>query len=101
MESPTPDIAELKDLLEENIEIAKENNRLLKLIRRDAVLGLVAKILLWLIILGVPIFFLSAYIQPLMALFSGQQASPAGFGVPSKEQIDVLIKEYQAAYGNK
>ena len=95
------DNAELKKLLEENLAVAKDNNRLLREMRRNAILGLVAKIVIWLVLLGVPLLFLSAYLGPLMDAFTGQSPSgaaiPGGlFGIPSEEQINDLIEQYQA-----
>lgn len=95
------DNAELKKLLEENLAVAKDNNRLLREMRRNAILGLIAKIVIWLVLLGVPLFFLSAYLGPLMDAVTGQSANgqviPGGFfGVPSEEQINKLIEQYQA-----
>ncbi|MDP3402648.1 MAG: hypothetical protein Q8S35_01685 [bacterium] len=95
------DPAELKKLLEENLAVAKDNNRLLREMRRNAILGLIARIVLWLVILGVPLFFLSAYLGPLMDAVTGQSPSGAGipgglFGLPSEEQINNLIEQYQA-----
>ena len=97
-----PAQAHLEALLEENLAFAKDNNRLLRLIRRDAMFGLVAKIVLWLILLGVPLFFIGSYIGPLFSAFSGATAGGAGvpspFGVPSKDQVDKLIQEYKEVY---
>ncbi|MEK7099701.1 MAG: hypothetical protein AAB883_00990 [Patescibacteria group bacterium] len=88
------DTAELKKLLEETLAVAEDNNRLLKLIRRDATVSLVVKVLMYLLLVGVPIFFLSQFLHPLLTPGSG--ASPAGmFGIPSKEQIDAI----KGAYG--
>ncbi|HEY0948191.1 MAG TPA: hypothetical protein VGE53_01735 [Candidatus Paceibacterota bacterium] len=92
---------ELEKLLEENLAVAKDNNRLLREMRRNAILGLIAKIVLWLIILGVPLFFLSSYLGPIMDAISGTQNGqlPSGlFGVPSEDQLNRLIEQYQAEY---
>ena len=91
------DHSELKKLLEENLAVAKDNNRLLREMRRNAILGLIAKIVLWLVLLGVPLFFLSSYLGPLMDAFTGQggDVPSALFGVPSEEQIQRLIEQYQ------
>lgn len=89
----------LEALLEENLAFAKDNNRLLRLIRRDALLGLFAKVILWLVILGVPLFLLGSYIGPLMDAFTGQEGTSAGvLGVPSKDQLDKIIEEYRQVY---
>jgi hypothetical protein len=91
---------QLEELLKENLAVAKDNNRLLRLIRRDALLGAIGKVVLWLVVLGVPIFFLSSYIAPLMQAVSGasQSTSTGPLGVPSKDQIDRLIQEYKDVY---
>jgi hypothetical protein len=80
---------EIKTLLEENIAVTKENNRLLREMRRNAILGLIAKVVIWLVILGVPLFFLSTYLGQL----------PAGlFGVPNEEQVQQILDLYRTEY---
>ena len=91
----------LQKLLEENLAVAKDNNRLLREMRRNAILGIIAKVVLWLVVLGVPLFFLSSYLGPLMDALSGagdQTMAPGLFGLPSSEQMEALLKEYQAQY---
>ena len=93
---------ELKELLEENIAVAKDTNRLIREMRRNAILGLIAKAVIWLVILGVPLFFLTSYIGPLLDAAAGQPSAdslkPGIFGLPSPEQMNALIEEYRAAY---
>jgi hypothetical protein len=84
--------AELKMLLEENIVIAKDNNRLLRLIRRDAKIGLIVKIVIWVILLGLPLLFLGPIIEALSAGLSGNSA--AVFGVPTPEQVELFKESY-------
>lgn len=88
--------ADLKKLLEENLEVAKDNNRLLKLIRRDAMIGLGVKIVLYLVLLGVPLYFLSQYLGPMLETFSAASSSaPTGvFLPPSPEQIQQIRELY-------
>ena len=87
---------ELKQLLQENLEVTRENNDLLKKIRRDAMIGLVVKVILWLVILGVPIFFVSAYLLPLLER-TGGATSPL-FGVPTPEQAEQFVNQYRELY---
>lgn len=90
---------ELERLVRETHKLAEDNNRLLRLIRRDAVLGFIAKIILWLVVLGVPLFFLSSYLGPIMDAVSGAQGgqsfAPGLFGLPSEEQLNQLLEAYQ------
>ena len=92
--------AALETLLEENIAVTRENNRLLREMRRNAVIGFIAKLIIWLIVLGVPLFFISSYLAPLIDTVSGKAESgqlPTGvFGLPSSEQIQQLIDQYRA-----
>ena len=99
---PVEGHAELKKLLEENLAVAKDNNRLLRELRRNAILGLIAKVVIWLILLGVPLFFLSAYLGPLMEAFTGQNSGSESLptsilGFPSEEQITQILEQYRAA----
>lgn len=98
---PSPEHDELKKLLEETRLLVADNNRLLREMRRFAILGFFAKTILWLVLLGVPLFFLSSYLAPLMDAFLGQDGGqmPAGLlGFPSEEQINQLIEQYQTEY---
>lgn len=87
----------LEELLKENLEVAKANQKILKRMERNAILGFIFKIVVWLLVLGVPILFLSAYIGPIMSALTGGQASstPTGvFGLPSAEQLKMLMDAY-------
>jgi hypothetical protein len=86
----------LEILLKENLEVAKANNKILRRMERNAIIALVVKAFIWLLVLGVPIFFLSSYLGPFMAALSGQGGStPAGvFGLPSGDQLQQIIDLY-------
>ena len=88
---------ELKGLLEENLEVTRENNELLKKIRRDAVIGFAVKILFYLILLGVPIFLISSYLGPLLSR-TESATSTTLFGVPSPAEAQRLIEQYRSLY---
>ncbi|MGE5541334.1 MAG: hypothetical protein ACM3TU_03595 [Bacillota bacterium] len=90
----------LESLLKENLELAKQNNRILRRMERNAFIGLIVKIVIWLLVLGVPIFFLSSYLTPLMAALqqqgNGTSTVPAGvFGLPSAAQFQQVLDEYK------
>ena len=88
---------ELERLVRETRTLAEDNNRLLRLMRRDALIGTILKVIIWLVVLGVPIFFLSSYLGPIRKSLSGnaETAHPGVFGLPSKEQVDGFIRAYQ------
>lgn len=58
---------EAKMLLRKNLEVTRENNRLLRKIRRSAVIGGVVKIIWWAVIIGVPFALYYYILQPYMA----------------------------------
>ncbi len=60
--------ADIKKLLEQNLQIAKNNNRMLRMMRRNAFYGTVIRILFFIIILGIPTYVYFMYLTP---LFSG------------------------------
>ena len=72
-----------KKLLEETAALAKENNRLLKKMRRAAIWGRVMHLLYWVLIIGVSLglfYFLQPYIDQVKALYEGLQGVTEGIG---------------------
>ncbi|MEK7602096.1 MAG: hypothetical protein AAB472_01245 [Patescibacteria group bacterium] len=88
----------LEELLKKNLEVAEANHKILRRMERNALIGFVAKIVIWLLVLGVPIFFLSSYLAPLLSAVSGgAPVEPAGiFGLPSAEQLRQIFEAYRA-----
>lgn len=88
-EEPQPSLASLKELIEKNLEIAKENNRLIKAMRRDALIGGLVKTLIW-IILIVGSFYLSfQFLAPYLAILENVQSGGGGF------DFEGLMQQYQ------
>ena len=89
---------EFERLIKETNVLVKENNRLLKAIRRDAWIGLIFRMVLWAVILLVPLYLYMAYLSPVMDslmpfLSNGTTTST---NLPSADQIRALIEEYGA-----
>lgn len=72
---------ELKSLLTETLSLAKDNHRMLRTMRRDAMVGFVVKIVFWAAIILVPFYFLQPYLdlmpttkelQDALQLYQGQ-----------------------------
>lgn len=86
----------IEHLLEENLELNKENNKILRRMERNALISFFAKIFLWLILLGLPLIFLGPYLKPLFGLLTGAPADPAvsPLGVPSESQLQQLLDVY-------
>ncbi len=99
---PDSDHQRLIQLLEENLALTKENHKLLKTMRRSSLFWLIAKIIMWVALLILPLFF----IQPLISAFTGELPSASGtstaapsslFGFPSPAEIKSLMKQYKDA----
>ncbi len=59
------DIAKTQDqIVRETHKLAKENNRLIRAMRRDAFFGLIFKLIFWAIILGLPVILYFYFLQP-------------------------------------
>ncbi len=92
---------ELKRLLEQNLDLAKHNNKMLKAMRRDAWLGFAWKVTFWAIMLLAPLYFYQNYVAPIIDEFQGVQSegSDAGggkFGIPTFADIQKLVDSYRA-----
>lgn len=57
---------DVQDLLRKNLELAKENNRLLKKMHRGAILGGLLKLVWLAIIIGVPVYLYLNYLAPIV-----------------------------------
>jgi len=55
---------ESKGLLKRNLEFARENNKLLKKIRRNGTIANVMRLVWWAFIVGVPLFLYYYVLQP-------------------------------------
>jgi len=64
---------DLRDLLEENLEVARENNRLLKAMRRDALIGSIVKMLVWVVLIGASFYFSMQFLEPYLGMLEGVQ----------------------------
>lgn len=67
MESPRS----IEELLKENIELTKQNNHLLKAMRRDALIGGIVKTLIWVVLIVGSFYFSLKFLEPMMKPFTG------------------------------
>jgi hypothetical protein len=82
---------ELKSLLEQNLELAKENNRLLRSMRRAGWFSALWRILWW------GFLILSSYYlyQQVLAPWFGDVGS---FHMPSQAELEQAVQQYQATH---
>ena len=57
---------DIKDLLKKNLELTKENNKLLKKMRRNAFLGGLLKLVWISIVIGVPVYVYINFLAPVL-----------------------------------
>lgn len=89
----------LEELLEDNLHLAKENNKILRDMRRTGWFAFWFKVVLWTVILVLPFFFIGPLLRYLSPLTGG--AIPTGvnvFGLPSSEQLQKAVETYKAQY---
>ncbi|PIT91284.1 hypothetical protein COU17_01520 [Candidatus Kaiserbacteria bacterium CG10_big_fil_rev_8_21_14_0_10_49_17] len=89
---------ETKDLLHKNLEITKENNRLLRRVRSGAAFDRIIKILWIAFLVGIPIYLYFTILQPIIGQVSDAAKSvhEAGAqvkttGVSIQEQIGNIL----------
>lgn len=91
--SQQEDHADLKQLLRENSELIKENNTLLKKIHRNAIIGIVLRILWYSLLIGLPFALYFWFLEPYFDAFgSNYQVFIDGLSeLPGLRGLDQLI----------
>lgn len=86
-------LEDLKELLEDNLEATEENNRLLRAMRRDAFIGMVLKVLIWVLLIGGSFFFVAQFLAPYLAVLEGLQSAGQGM------DFGALFERYREQFG--
>ena len=87
---------EIKHLLEETHALARENNRILRAIRRSQWIGFIFKLIIWAIVLLLPLYLYQHYLQPLFGSISSGVTPSGPFGIPTSADIQKLINSYKS-----
>ncbi len=90
---------ELKKLLEENLELSKENNTLLKRIRGSQKRAAMMRMLYWILIIGMTLgayYYIQPYIEQLMSVYSGAQENIKSFQdyFPESKNVQSIIDQF-------
>ncbi len=80
---------ESKRLLQETLELSRENNRMLRAMRRAAFWGGVFRVIWWAVIIGVPVVLYYYVFQPYIAELQSTYQSVKG----GAEQLQLLGKD--------
>lgn len=89
-------ISRLEQLLEDNLELAEENNKMLLQIRSSQRWSFWGKLVLWILVLGLPVLFLGPILRSVLPAPYQDAQSKSVFGLPSAEQVKALLQAYQA-----
>ncbi len=93
MEQTPVTLEELKSLLEDTLEATEENTKILKAMRRDALIGGVLKFVFWILIVVASFYVSAKFLEPYL---DGMM----GGGEGQTQDIGALLKEYQNLLGN-
>lgn len=88
-------ITRIEQLLEETLEVAQENNELLLSIQRTARWAFWGKLLLWIVVLGLPILFIGPILKALVPVPYTDAAQTGIFGLPSADQLRAVMEAYE------
>ncbi len=90
-------LSRIEQLLEDTLEVAEENNRMLQQIQRTMRWSFWGKLVLWVVVLGLPLFFLAPILKSLTQLPSAGAGAQSVFGLPSAEQLKALVETYNSS----
>ncbi len=95
MNEPSSEHASLEALLKEHIAISKENNEILKDMRRIGRIAFWAKVVLWTVLIVLPLLLIGPILSGLSAMIAPGTASGV-MGVPSPELIQQALEAYKS-----
>lgn len=81
----------ISEMTKETLRLTKENNRMLKAMRRDALIAGVLRIVLWLVAFGLAYYFAMTYLEPILSVVNG------GEGM-NPDDIRRLFEDYQRQF---
>lgn len=84
---------ELKRMMKENLALVRENNRLLKKIRKAAMYSTILTLIYWVIIIGVPMYLYFTVVRPYLTEFQTtyQDAQTRIEGLPSMPDFSAFF----------
>ncbi|HEV7121715.1 MAG TPA: hypothetical protein VGN56_02720 [Candidatus Paceibacterota bacterium] len=88
---------QLEELVEEQHKLTKDTNRIVRDMRRTGRIAFWFKVIIWIIVLGVPLFFLGPILQYFTSLTGVSiPTNASAFGVPSADQIQKALSQYKS-----
>ncbi|MGB4076401.1 MAG: hypothetical protein WBK28_01700 [Minisyncoccia bacterium] len=86
------DNGSMAEQVEETLLLARENNKILKAMRRDALIGGVVQLLFWALLIGASLYYSAKFLEPYLGMLSGIEGDSGS--------INALIQEYQNLLGH-
>ena len=88
---------ELKQEIAQIHALAKDNHDMLKAIRRDQWLGFIGRVIVWIIVFGLPLYLYQQYLQPFVSTYTKQAGitTSGPFGFPTFAEMQKLIASFQ------
>ncbi len=87
---------ETKDLLKKTYELSIENNRMLRRIRRGHIVGIIFKILVFVVIIGVGtwvyIYILQPYLEQIIETYTNVQGEVKDIGGETSSNLKKLLE---------
>ena len=88
--------------LEQVLKLAKENNRMLHAMRRNAFLGGLLKVIMWAAFIIIPLWLYMQYLAPIMQSMIDTMSQVQGTGAKAQAQFSDLnnaLKKFQEQFG--
>ena len=88
---------EQKKMLEETLALSKDNHQMLRAIRRHQWYGFIGRVIIWVIVLALPLYFYQQYLQPFIEKFSPTpgMTTSGQFGFPTTAEMQKLINSFK------
>ncbi len=83
---------ELKKLLEENLRVANDTNALLRSMNRQAWYGYFIKVVVWVVLIGLSLYFSMMLIGPYLDLLQGTENGESGYNI---DDLQKLLEQYK------
>lgn len=82
------------ELLRKTYELAKDNNKMLRAMRRNAFLGGVFRIIVWAVMVIIPLYIYFVYFQPVITELTNSVSAMKAAGANATEQAGQLGAQF-------
>jgi hypothetical protein len=90
-----------QDKLDELLRLTRENNRMLHAQRRNAWLGGIFKVIFWIVVIILPLWFYAQYVAPMMQGVLDTYQQIQGTGASAQAQVGQLnqyLEQFKSLY---